>query len=151
MNCKYFLIISKVALKHEIDWSKGFPQLKDQINYDGDVPVFKIYEGERYMENIILRNSQEENCFKTISDFKWCVNCGGEVEFVWNNKIYGVWPKLRKSPEAPIQMLISQVCVEDMEKSEKWCDTADEVLEYMIDGYRLRDIITKVEVTDRTI
>ena len=48
-------------------------------------------------------------------------------------------------------MLISQILIDDMEATEKWCDNADEVLEYTIDGDRLRDIITKVDVTDRTI
>ena len=32
-----------------------------------------------------------------------------------------------------------------------WYATPDEVLEYLIDGVRLREIITQVEVTDRTI
>lgn len=41
--------------------------------------------------------------------------------------------------------------VDNQQKTEKWCKDVDEVLEYMIDGERLRDIITKVEVTDRTI
>ena len=50
-----------------------------------------------------------------------------------------------------MQIFISQVYIEKMEQTEKWCDTADEVLEYVIDGDRLRDIITEVEVTDRTI
>ena len=48
-------------------------------------------------------------------------------------------------------MLISQVLIKNMEATEKWCDNADEVLEYIIDGERLRDIITKVDVTDRTL
>ena len=95
--------------------------------------------------------SIELNRFKTISDFKWCVNCGGEIEFEWKGKVFGVFPKLRKTPDAPIQMLITQIYADDMEQTEKWCDDADEVLEYIIDGDRLRDIITKVDVTSRTI
>ena len=35
---------------------------------------------------------------------------------------------------------------EGKEGSEKWCDTADEVLEYKVGGDRLRDVITQVEV-----
>lgn len=93
----------------------------------------------------------EQNRFHTISDFKWCANCGGEIEFVWNGKTFGVFPKLRKTPDAPLQMMISQIYVDDADRGEKWCNNADEVLEYMIDGDRLRDIITKVNVTSRTI
>ena len=103
------------------------------------------------MSNIIKCNSAEDNRFKSISDFKDCVNRGGEVEFDWGDKTFGIFPKLKKTPDSPLQMLITQVCVENMRSTEKWCDTAEEVLEYMIDGVRLYDIITKVYVWDRTI
>ena len=103
------------------------------------------------MGSYIRQNTAEENRFETISDFKWCVNCGGEVQFEWHGKVFGIWPQLRKAPAAPLQMLISQILIDDMEATEKWCDNADEVLEYTIDGDRLWDIITKVDVTDRTI
>ena len=33
----------------------------------------------------------------------------------------------------------------------KWCGNADEVLEYTIDEDRLRNIITKADVTSKTI
>lgn len=59
--------------------------------------------------------------------------------------------RLRKTPDAPIQMLISQVCIENPQETEKWCDTADEVLDYMVGPDRLRDVITQVTVLDRTI
>lgn len=96
-------------------------------------------------------NSPEQNRFKTISDFKWCVNGGGEIELVWKDKIYGIFPLLKKTPTSPMQILITRVYVDDPGPTEMWCDTADEVLEYVIDGDRLRDIITKVDVTSRTI
>jgi len=38
---------------------------------------------------IIPQNSAEQNRFKTISDFKWCMERGGEVEFVWKCVNYG--------------------------------------------------------------
>ena len=129
----------------------GFPHLGLPINYPGGAPEFKCYERQKRMDSYIRPNTVEEKRFETISDFKWCVNCGGEVQFEWHGKIFGIWPKLRKTPEFPLQMLISQVLVDNMGATEKWCDNADEVLEYIIDGERLRDIITKVEVTDRTL
>ena len=103
------------------------------------------------MDHYPTAESLEYNRFKTIDDFKWCTDCGGEIEFEWNGKVFGVFPKLRRTPDAPIQMLISQIYVDDIEQTEKWCDDADEVLEYVVDGDRLRDIITKVDVTSRTI
>ena len=93
----------------------------------------------------------EANRFKTISDFKWCVNYGGEVEFEWKGLSYGIWPKLRKTPDAPLQMLISQIYIDNPASTEKWCDTSDELLEYMVSGDRLRDVITQVTVWDRSI
>lgn len=103
------------------------------------------------MNKIIGMNSPEDNRFKTISDFKWCVNSGGEVEFEWKGAVFGIWPKLRKAPNAPLQMVISQLYAENPASTEKWCDTADELLDYVVCGDRLRDVITQVTVIDRTI
>ena len=36
-------------------------------------------------------------------------------------------------------------------RTEKWCDTADEILEYIVGSDRLRDVITQVKVWERTI
>lgn len=49
-------------------------------------------------------------------------------------------------------MFISKTSREDdWEASEKWYDTSDEVLEYMVGFDRLRDVITQVTVIERTI
>ena len=97
------------------------------------------------------QNVSENNRFESISDFKNCIRWGGEIEFVWKGKHYGVFSRLQKTPTSPIQILISQLLIEDYQKTDKWCDTADEVLEYMVGGDRLRDVITEVEVLDRTV
>lgn len=83
----------------------------------------------------------DEYNFKTISDFKWCMKQGGEVEFEWNGKEYSI-----THPEGMIN-----ICESSTEENEKNYKTADEALEYMIDGQRLRKIIIKVKVLDRTI
>ena len=103
------------------------------------------------MSKIIGMNSLEDNRFKSISDFKWCVNSGVEVEFEWKGAVFGILPKLRKAPNAPLQMVISQVYTDHPVFTEKWCDTADELLDYIVCGDRLRDVITQVTVLDRTI
>lgn len=136
---------------HMIDWSNGHPEPGPAINYPGEAPEFKRFGGQGYMHKIIGMNSFEDNRFKTISDFKWCVNHGGEVEFEWKGLSYGIWPKVRKTPDAPLQMLISQIYIDNQASTEKWCDTADELLEYMVGDDRLRDVITQVTVWDRTI
>ncbi|WP_298033567.1 hypothetical protein [uncultured Dysosmobacter sp.] len=136
---------------HIIDWSTGHPIPGPPINYPNGAPEFKWFGGIRKMSYDIGTNSLEDNRFKSISDFKWCVNCGGEVEFEWRGKSFGIWPKLRKTPDAPLQMLISQIYIDDPASTEKWCDTADELLEYMVGDDRLRDVITQVIVWERTI
>ena len=91
-------------------------------------------------ENNIAKNTPEQNRFKTISDFKWCLKQGGEVVFIWNGTQYGVFGNG------------SKYCIAKSDGSfEAWCDTADDALEYMVGNDRLRDVITQVTVLDRTI
>lgn len=135
---------------HDIDWSKGYPDPGPPINDPDNVPEFKGFKERNIMIEKLFSHSGYDN-FKTISEFKECINHGGEIELFINDKYYGIFPKLKQTPESDYQMLISQVCIDNPELTEKWCNTADDVLEYVIDGERLRDIITKVEVSDRTI
>lgn len=72
---------------HPVDWTGGFPHLGPQINYPDGAPEFKSYGRQKNMDSHIRPNTPEENCFETISDFKWCVNCGGEVQFEWHGKV----------------------------------------------------------------
>ncbi len=48
-------------------------------------------------------------------------------------------------------MICRSGSVEENTRSEKWCDTADELLKYMVGSDRLRDVITQVTVIERTI
>ena len=86
-------------------------------------------------------NSEEDNRFKTISDFKECIIRGGEVVFSWNGITYAV-----SSYAGKIGISESY-----KQETEKLCDTVDEVLEFMVGTDRLYDVITKVTVIDRTI
>ena len=102
-------------------------------------------------------NFLEEDHFESISEFKWCVNDGGEVEFEWKGNQYGIGHPNNK-------ILISANCYEKNGKfynantnqeytaeDELWGDTADDILEFNVSGDRLRDVITQVTVLDRTI
>lgn len=40
---------------------------------------------------------------------------------------------------------------DDWEASEKWCETSDDVWEYMVGFDRLRNVITQFTVIERTI
>ena len=85
-------------------------------------------------------NSEEDNRFKTISEFKECLIRGGEVEFQWKGNAYSIGGYDKHV-----------ICVNNREETEKLCDTPDEVLEYMVGEDRLRDVITRVTVIWRTI
>ena len=97
-------------------------------------------------------NSFEDNRFKTISDFKQCMRRGGEVEFEWNDVMYCSFGCVEDPDSGRTRMLISQAgSVEVNTRTEKWCDSADEILEYLVGNDRLRDVITQVKVCSRTI
>ena len=128
---------------HIINWESpryGMPNfVKPHINYwpedyPNGAPEFKKYGGES------MHNSEEENRFKTISEFKECIIRGGEPVFVWSGDTYGVC------------FTDTGYCIARIDGTgEKMCSTPDSVLEYMLDGDRLRDIITKVTVISRNI
>lgn len=92
------------------------------------------------MNTIVQTNSLEDDRFKTISEFQWCLKRGGEVQFDWDNKTYGIIHHNGK-------IIISELYNEE---TEKWYDTPEEVLTYPIGDTLLKNIITKVNVTSRT-
>ena len=138
---------------HPIDWSDGFPHPGSPINYPDGAPEFKLFSRSSIMEkNTTIFENCDDN-FKTIAEFKWCMANGGELQFEWKGKEFCAFGALRKTEDSHIQMFIGPNCVTE-EKfpgvyEELWCDTPDELLEYVIDGEKLRDIITQVNVFDR--
>lgn len=97
------------------------------------------------MANHILncQNSLEDNRFKSINDFKQCMECGGEVEIEWHGIHYGI---IRYGTDDKITIYIW-----NRPETECYFDTADDALEYMVGSERLRDVITRVTVLERTI
>ncbi len=148
---------------HKINWDpdRGNPLPQGPINYPDGAPEFKRYSvEENNMSKITVitkRNSFEDDRFKTISEFKWCVNDGGEVEFEWKGNRYSI-----THPEGRINISAGyykkdgkyynmNTNEEYSTDDEMWADTADEILEYNVGGDRLRDVITQVKVWSRTI
>ncbi len=130
---------------HKISWESNRPNWGKPQNYwDGDVPDFKSYRRNDMSFRILdSYNSLEDNRFKSISDFKWCMKCGGEVEIEWKGIHYGI---VRYGTYDKITIYIW-----NHPETECCFDTADDALEYMIGSDRLRDVITQVTVLDRTI
>ena len=129
---------------HKIEWNEttGAPIVGHPINYPNGVPEFKSFKGVVNMNaNMPNDNYFEENRFKTIEDFKWSINHGAEIEIEWNDKSYFI-----NQPNGIITI----------HEEDKWLDAkeyknVDEALEHMIEGQKLRDIITQVKVWNRTI
>ena len=128
---------------HPIHWNNpaGFPDPQPAINYPDGAPEFKQFRGYYMKNTIVPANTYEQNQFITISDFKTCMRWHGEVEFMWNGTTYNITHRKDKI----------SISVSYRQETEKLCDTADEVLDYMVGEDRLRDVITQVTVTDRTI
>lgn len=112
-------------------------------NYPNGAPEFKEFMKSYIMKKDydILKSSPEENRFHTISEFKWCMHDGGEVEFEYRGKHFSII-----HPEEGI--LIGEIYKPE---TRKICANSNEILEYSIDGVRLKDVITQVKVLARTI
>ena len=127
---------------HEINWDNGYPDPGKAINYPDGAPEFKNFKGDVVMSRKLSEEERlEENRFKTIEEFRFAMKCHSEVEFEWNDKVYGI-----AHPDGTISVYEYY-----KPETELVCNTPDEALEYIIDGQKLRDIITKVKVWDRTI
>ena len=86
-------------------------------------------------------SGMEADRFESVDDFHRSMTRGGEAVFSWDGVQYGVF----RGGDG-------RYCIARADgENEKWCDTPDEVLEYTVGGDRLRDIITRVQVTDRTL
>ena len=139
--------------------------LSKPINYYTEAaPEIKQYTKK---ENGMTHNTPYANTdysFKSISDFKWAMSRGAEIQFSWKGKAYCVFAILTKNDDSPEQMNICEACYEkdgrfynilsdteyDMSKDFR-ADTVQEILDFEINGEKLKDIITKVEVADRTV
>ncbi len=129
---------------HEIKWDNPIehPDPQSPINYLDEAPLFKGYEGVVSMQHTVIpTNPDDRNRFDTISAFKSCMKWHGEVEFVWNGVSYSITHYNGKI----------SICEVYKQETEVFCDTADDILEYMVGDDRLRDVITQVSVTFRSV
>lgn len=94
------------------------------------------------MEETIYIPAGSQN-FESISDFKDCMRCGGEVGFIWKGVTYGV---VRYGTDHKITIYEAF-----RPETEKMCETADDALDYMLGEDRFRDVLTQVDVIERTI
>lgn len=125
---------------HEINFEGPIankPNFGPPINYWDGVPEFVGKSGGN-MGTLVQTNSFEDDRFKTISDFKWSMKCGGEATFEWNGVLYGTY---RDGEKYCICLITGE--------NEQCFESPDDLLEFVIGEDRLRDVITKVTVWSR--
>ncbi|MBQ6818076.1 MAG: DUF4417 domain-containing protein [Clostridia bacterium] len=134
--------------KHVINWDKGFPYFEKPQPYINNNMNQKIFEENKRLK---MENVTQFSNFDNLSDFKWSLECGGEIEFEWNGKRFGIFKYMKKTPSSPEQILIGPSDITENEYPVVYADTIDEVLNYTIDGHILRDIIDQIDVLWRNI
>ena len=100
------------------------------------------FEGRKSMETILFASGEPEY-FESIAEFKRSLSCGAEIQFEWKGTDYSCC-----SFSADNKIVI---CEADKPEEEKVCETADDALDYLVGGDRLRDVITKVRVIECTV
>ncbi len=128
---------------HYIKWDSpdAHPEVQGPTNYQGDIPEFKGYRGVSNMPVYSYKNSPKDNRFKTIAEFQPSIRWGSEIAFEYKNKIYSITRENEK-------INISEAYKQEAEAN---YDDCEDLLNHMIEGKKLREIITEVTVTDRTI
>lgn len=125
---------------HKVKWvgPNNHPKWGETINYpDGKVPDFKNYYWKE--ARIMTQYNPEALRFKTIGEFKQSMHYGAEVVIEWKNKEFGIWSEC------------NIIRITQSGFAEQRYNSADEALEHIVCGDRLRDVITQVTVIDRTI
>jgi len=141
---------------HIIDWNKGFPDLGESINYpSGAAPEFKMFKGIETMEEFYLPSGDLK--FSSISEFKWSLKCNSEIEFMWNGKAYTILPlhpgfnigEGYYTKDGIHYNTEDNTACEDIIGADY--DTPEKLLNHAIDGQKLREIITQIDVIYRFV
>ena len=97
-----------------------------------------------HIDGVITNLTYDEEAmrFKTISEFKYCLSHGAEIVIEWNGVEYGIL----------MDYVTKRFYIGyDSPDTNVFYDTPDELLEYRVGNDRLRYVITKVTVIDRTL
>lgn len=84
--------------------------------------------------------------FESVDDFKFSLIHGREIEFVWKNKLYGVFKENENGVE---KFFIGESYKNDGEGT--YFATVEELLNFEIQGQQLKEIITQVQVEWRNL
>ena len=87
----------------------------------------------------VIPYDEEALRFRSISEFKWSLETGGEIVIVWKDVFYGIFRDPRDE----------RFCIGRQGEPATYYDTVDELLEHSVEGDRLRGIVTKMAVSER--
>ena len=134
---------------HNISWNKGFPF------FEKPQPFISNEEKTKKEDVILMTHNIEFSQFESLSEFKRSLEFGGEIEFEWEGKGFGIFKYTKKNADSPEQIFIGPNVDTRRNYAEKYPEkyenTIDDILEYVIDGNKLRDIVTKIDVLWRNI
>ena len=131
---------------HEIsfDPNDGHPLWVKQINYrDISIPEFKqILLEESVMNNTKIYYAQPGRNFESVDDFIFSITNGHESEFSYGELTFDT---------GYFRNQYHIYNIDCPEESDQGFDTPEEMLNFLIDGIPLREIVTKVYVWNRMI
>ena len=103
----------------------------------------KLSSGDEQYFIISYAKIDDEISKKRIKEFKLAIECGAEIEFQWKGIHFGM---VRYGIDNKITAYLW-----NQSDTAQAFDSADDALEYMVGGDRLRDVITRVTVLSRTM
>lgn len=87
----------------------------------------------------------EPDRFESISDFKQSLMWGKEIEFEWNGVVHVAF---RFAGKGDKEFLLGEA---NTDSKDVYFSSIEDVLDFEIDGQKLREVITEVDVIDRFI
>lgn len=123
---------------HIITWENNHPNFK-QVNYwDGNIPEFKSY-----IKNIISQNMEADQMnygkqFETLGEFKIYLSSGANVGFEYNGTKYQIE---KIDTDFSIWTYDGNDIADNL--------TLDEVMDYKLDGVKIKDLILTAEIIER--
>jgi len=145
---------------HLIKWDNNYPDFYDDVQYfNTAVPSFtdfiKLYFNqivdfmigdEKAMKNYDY--NPDDYKFETLGEFKIYLSCGANVSFEFNNIEYSVEAVFGKDGKGGKKQ---ENCYYIWRNSDIIADriTLEEVLDFKLDGVKIRDLILTAEITER--